>query len=586
MKNFLLKYICLGLTTVALALPSACTGVTSNPTEIEPRSPIMVATANPHATKAGLEVLRSGGSAVDAAVAIAAVLSLVEPQSSGLAGGAFMVHFENDTKTVAVYDGRETAPGLIDENLFIGSDGKALGYFDAKNSGLSTGVPGAVAMLSLAHAEHGSLQWSSLFESAEHLAMHGFEISPRLHGMIELFSPYIPKTIDEGPTDAWRYFYDANGQPRPVGYLLKNPEYVSTLETIASDPDNFYQGKLAADIVSMVGQSPRAGRLSLDDMANYQAIKREAVCMPYREMQLCGPPPPSSWVTVGHIMGLLDVKNAFSADGANDSKNWALFADAQRLAYADRDQYVADNDHVPVPLSGMMNPDYIDLRASLVNRGEAIPAVSFGNPWQFDDSSLKTFYGIDRSEDTPGTSHFVVVDAEGNVVSMTATVESVFGSTRMVGGMFLNNELTDFSRQPYDVNGKLVANAPGPDKRPRSSMTPTIVLDDQGEFLMATGSPGGSNIIAYVAKSLIGVLDWGLTPQQAAALPNVVARGKVVRVEANTGSEALISDLESMGFTVDGSRGENSGLSIVLRHKNGTLEGGVDPRREGVVGDE
>ena len=546
----------------------------------------MVATANPHATKAGLEVLRSGGSAVDAAVAIAAVLSLVEPQSSGLAGGAFMVHFENDTKTVAVYDGRETAPGLIDENLFIGSDGKALGYFDAKNSGLSTGVPGAVAMLSLAHAEHGSLQWSSLFESAEHLAMHGFEISPRLHGMIELFSPYIPKTIDEGPTDAWRYFYDANGQPRPVGYLLKNPEYVSTLETIASDPDNFYQGKLAADIVSMVGQSPRAGRLSLDDMANYQAIKREAVCMPYREMQLCGPPPPSSWVTVGHIMGLLDVKNAFSADGANDSKNWALFADAQRLAYADRDQYVADNDHVPVPLSGMMNPDYIDLRASLVNRGEAIPAVSFGNPWQFDDSSLKTFYGIDRSEDTPGTSHFVVVDAEGNVVSMTATVESVFGSTRMVGGMFLNNELTDFSRQPYDVHGKLVANAPGPDKRPRSSMTPTIVLDDQGEFLMATGSPGGSNIIAYVAKSLIGVLDWGLTPQQAAALPNVVARGKVVRVEANTGSEALISDLESMGFTVDGSRGENSGLSIVLRQKNGTLEGGVDPRREGVIGEE
>ena len=229
---------------------------------------------------------------------------------------------------------------------------------------------------------------------------------------------------------------------------------------------------------------------------------------------------------------------------------------------------------------------YIDLRASLVNRGEAIPTVSFGNPWQFDDSSRKTFYGIDRSEDTPGTSHFVVVDAEGNVVSMTATVESVFGSTRMVGGMFLNNELTDFSRQPYDVNGKLVANAPGPDKRPRSSMTPTIVLDDQGEFLMATGSPGGSNIIAYVAKSLIGVLDWGLTPQQTAALPNVVARGKVVRVEANTGSEALISDLESMGFTVDGSRGENSGLSIVLRHKNGTLEGGVDPRREGVVGDE
>lgn len=571
---------------VAPAISGACTGVTNNPTEVEPRSSIMVVTANPHATEAGLEVLRSGGSAVDAAVAIAAVLSLVEPQSSGLAGGAFMVHFENDTKTVSVYDGRETAPGLIDEKLFIGSDGKALGYFEAKNSGLSTGVPGAVAMLALAHADHGSLQWASLFQSAEHLAMHGFEISPRLHGMIKRFRPYMPKTKEEGPTDAWRYFYDASGEPRPVGYLLKNPEYVSSLKTIALDPDNFYQGKLAADIVAMVGQSPRAGRLSLDDMANYQAIKREAVCMPYREMQLCGPPPPSSWVTVGHIMGLLDVKNAFSADGANDSKNWALFADAQRLAYADRDQYVADNDHVPVPLSGMMNPDYIDLRARLVNRGEAIPAVSFGNPWQFDDSRLKTFYGIDRSEDTPGTSHFVVVDAEGNVVSMTATVESVFGSTRMVGGMFLNNELTDFSRQPYDVHGKLVANAPGPDKRPRSSMTPTIVLDNQGEFLMATGSPGGSNIIAYVAKSLIGVLDWGLTPQQAAALPNVVARGKVVRVEANTGSEALISDLESMGFTVDGSRGENSGLSIVLRHKSGTLEGGVDPRREGVVGDE
>lgn len=586
MENFLTKIICVSFTIVGLSILSACTGITGMAAETEPRSPMMVVTANPHATEAGLEVLKSGGSAVDAAVAIEAVLSLVEPQSSGLAGGAFMVHFDNNTKTIAVYDGRETAPKAIDENLFIGLDGKPLGYIEAKNSGLSTGVPGAVAMLSLAHADHGSLQWSSLFQSAQNLAVSGFEVSPRLYGTLKAFSRYIPNTIDEGPTDAWRYFYDANGQPRPVGYLLKNPDYVSTLQAIAADPNNLYRGQLAEAIVSMVGQAPRAGRLSLDDMASYRAIKREAVCAPYREMQLCGPPPPSSWVTVGHIMGLLDAKSSFSSLGANDSKNWALFVDAQRLGYADRDQFVADSEYVPVPLSGMLNADYIDLRASLITRGKAIEVVSHGDPWQFDNANLKTLYGIDRTEDTPGTSHFVVVDGEGNVVSMTATVESVFGSTRMVGGMFLNNQLTDFSRQPYDATGKLVANAPGPGKRPRSSMSPTIVLDDAGEFLMATGSPGGSNIIAYVAKTLVGVLDWGLTPQQAAELPNVVARGKVVRVEADTGSEVLVSELKSMGFTVDGSRGENSGLSLVLRHKNGTLEGGVDPRREGVIGEE
>jgi len=532
----------------------------------------MVVTANPEATEAGMKIIRAGGSAVDAAIAIEATLSLVEPQSSGLAGGAFMLHYDAETKSLRAYDGRETAPAGINPKQFLNEAGERIPYFEAKNSGLSTGVPGVLAMLQMAHAEHGKMKWSSLFEHAESLATNGFEISPRLQGMISRFEKFMPKTPAEGPSDAFRYLYDVQGKPLPIGHLLKNPEYAETLKIIASNPDEFYTGDIAEKIAEMVQQEPRAGALTKQDISNYKAIKREALCQPYREMTICGVPPASSWVAVGQIMGLLNQGPGFSSAGSNDPLNWAMFVEAQRLAYADRDKYVADTAFVSVPLTGMLNERYLKERARQLSSDTAIEKSVAGDPWQFEPSKAAQV-GIDATEDTPGTTHFVVVDQAGDVVSMTATVESVFGSTRMVGGMFLNNELTDFSWQPVDADGVT-----------RSSMSPTIVLDKNNDFVMATGSPGGNNIIAYVAKSLVGVLDWNLSPAEAAALPNIVGRGDKIRAEKDKASSELVEALKNFGHNVDNSRGENSGLSIIYRHPDGRLEGGADPRREGVVG--
>lgn len=565
---------------------TACsaTGKTSGPSltpEIAKRTG-MVVTANPHASKVGAEILRAGGSAVDAAVAIEAVLSLVEPQSSGLGGGGFMVHFDNQSNTVTVYDGRETAPAQATAKMFLNEEGESIGFLNAKNSGLSTGVPGVVSMLALAHADHGKLQWGGLFERAQQLAVDGFPISPRLQNFIVRFGKYIPDTPDEGPLDAHNYFFDDAGEPLPVGALRTNPAYAETLKKIAQDPNNFYQGDLAKQIIEQTSQAPRAGSLSLQDLANYRAQKRSALCAPYRDKTLCGPPPASSWVAVGVIAGLVERAPAFSSLGAKDSANWAIFAEAQRLAYADRDHYVGDNQFVEVPLSGMLDNEYLNARAKLIGTESAINAVSPGDPWAYQPGQ-KVAYGADATNDLAGTTHFVVVDGEGDVVSMTASVESIFGSTRMAGGMFLNNQLTDFSFQPLDDTGKPMANRVEPNKRPRSSMSPTIVLDKDGEFLMATGSPGGNSIIAYTAKTLVGVFDWGLSPQQAVDLPNLVARKGKVRIEKERAAPELIEGLRAFGFNVQESDGENSGLSVVMRKADGTLEGGVDPRREGII---
>jgi len=546
----------------------------------------MVVTANPHATEAGLAILRAGGTAVDAAVAIEAVLSLVEPQSSGMAGGGFMVHFDAATNQLTVYDGRETAPLGVTPELFLKPSGKPLSFPEAKISGLSTGVPGMVAMLAMAHEEQGALQWHTLFDSATSLAKNGFEISPRLHGFIEYFAPYIPNTIEKGPLDTYEYFYDASGVALPVGHVLKNPEYAEALGVVAADPAGFYTGSIAREIVEMVGRSPRSGSMTMEDMASYVPIKRAALCFAYHEMQVCGAPPPSSWVAVAMVLGILERGPGFSDEGVNDFHNWTLFAEAQRLAYADRDQYIADSDFVRVPLKGLMNEEYLASRSALISPEHAIPNVAPGEPWAYEPDPEHEDLGRDGTYNAPGTSHFVVVDASGDVVSMTATVESVFGTTRMVGGMFLNNQLTDFSFKPIDDEGRPIANAAAPGKRPRSSMSPTIVIDQNGKFFMATGSPGGNNIIAYTAKSLVGVLDWGLSAQQSVALPNLVARGNVVRVERDTNSEELVTYLRAFGFEVDDTRGENSGLSTIVRRADGLLEGGVDPRREGVVGSE
>jgi gamma-glutamyltranspeptidase/glutathione hydrolase len=573
--------IALSVSACSATAPEALSSEIKN-AQVKPTRTAMVVTANPLASRAGAEILRAGGSAVDAAIAIEAVLSLVEPQSSGLGGGGYMTHFDNASNVVSVYDGRETAPALATEKMFLDQAGNSIGYINAKNSGLSTGVPGMVSMLSLAHQDHGKIPWGPHFDRAKQLATDGFEVSPRLQGMIARFAKYIPSTLDQGPIDAHRYFFNENGEPLATGDLRTNLDYAAALSLIAADPRAFYQGPLAEKIVQQTSQTPRAGSLSLRDLNNYKARKRQALCTPFKKKLLCGPPPSSSWVAIGQIMGLLENAPAFTDEGANDPQNWALFAEAQRLAYADRDQYVADDQYVDVPLSGMLNPDYLAIRAKLINPVKAIVDVEPGDPWAY-QATEKVAYGIDATDDQPGTTHFVVVDGDGNVVSMTASVESIFGSTRMAAGMFLNNQLTDFSFKPVDQTGKAVANKVVANKRPRSSMSPTIVLDENGEFLMASGSPGGNSIIAYTAKTLVGVLEWDLSPQQSIDLPNIVARSGKVRIEKSRASAELILGLKEFGYDVNESAGENSGLSVVYQHANGRLEGGVDPRREGII---
>ena len=558
-----------------------------NQTELKatlPKQQAMVVTANPHATAAGLEILRAGGSAVDAAIAIESVLSLVEPQSSGLAGGAFMVHYDNETKSLAVYDGRESAPSGAKPDMFMLENGDSMSYIDAKTSGLSTGVPGIVSMLSMAHKDQGTLEWSSLFSYASKLATDGFEISPRLHGMLERFGKYIPSTRDEGPLDAHNYFFDEAGQPHPTGYILKNPEYAKTLQIIANDPSEFYHGDIAKKIAAMVQQQPRAGSLTAEDIAAYQAVKRTALCQDYRDTQICGAPPPSSWLAVGMIMGILENGPRPSAAGPDDPNNWAVLAQAQQLAYADRDQFIADPNFIDMPITGMLNKEYLAKRATLISDKATPETYAVGDPWAYNGTQSSETAGIDATRDVHGTTHFVIVDTKGDVVSMTATVESIFGTTRMVGGMFLNNQLTDFSFQHHDKNGNAIVNAVAANKRPRSSMSPSIVLDRDGEFLLATGSPGGNNIIAYTVKTLVGVFEWDLNPQAAVDLPNMVARGKTVRLEKDVAPESLISAMRDMGFDVDASKGENSGLSVIMRQPDGSLEGAADKRREGVIG--
>ena len=572
------RFLCLFIFTSLFACSSTET------TSEEKQSSVMVVTANPIATEAGLEILRAGGSAVDAAIAIESVLSLVEPQSSGLAGGGFMVHFDASENAISVFDGRETAPSAATADMFLDENNKTMGFLQAKNSGLSTGVPGMLAMLSLAHKDQGVLEWSQLFKRAEQLATDGFKISPRLNGMLQRFGKYIPATEDQGPTDAHRYFFDDNDQPHPIGYNLKNPAYANTLKLVAKDVSEFYQGTIAKQIAAMVQRQPRAGRLTAKDIANYRAVKHQALCQPYKDMQVCGAPPSSSWVAVGMILGILEHSYGFSDKGAADPMNWALFAQAQQLAYADRDQYVADTRQVDVPVKGLLHPDYLKKRSAMLVKDNVLGTIAAGDPWKYNATQTVQVYGEDATQDVHGTTHFVIVDAQGDVVSMTATVESIFGTTRMVGGMFLNNQLTDFSFKHTDAKGIPIANAVAANKKPRSSMSPTIVLDNKGQFLMATGSPGGNNIIAYTAKTLVGVLDWGLSPQAAVDLPNLVARGKKVRLEKGAAADSLVKALQDFGLDVDASRGENSGLSVILRKPDGSLEGAADKRREGVIG--
>lgn len=539
----------------------------------------MVAAADPRAVRAGLDVLEEGGTAVDAAIAVHAVLGLVEPQSSGLGGGAFMVYYDFAADELTVFDGRETAPMAADENLFI-ENGEVLSYVPAWQSGRSAGVPGAIALYKAAHEAAGKADWARLFEPAISLADEGFEVSPRLAGLLANEQLRAAYRLDDAPVSA-AYFYP-EGEPLAVGDVRDNPDYAETLRAVAGEgPPAFYEGANAEAIVAALGAEPLPGEMTVEDLAGYDVKIRPALCGEHEAVTICSAPPPSSGgITQNMIYGLYNRMLPQDGDLAEEDVLLA-WVEAQRLAYADRDHYVGDADFVQVPSADLIDPDYLDVRAEQGGPMDAEPQP--GDPGEaLGRTPMIGMWGRDMTEETPGTTHISIVDTYGNAVSMTATVESAFGNSRMVNGYLLNNELTDFSRQPR-IGNLPVANAPGPGKRPRSSMSPTIVFDAEGDLLMVTGSPGGNSIVAYVSKTLLGALEWNLSAQEAINLPNVIARGRTVGVEVDVPKGQEWADtLAAMGYEVEERSGENSGLHVILVRDHG-LEGGADPRREGVA---
>ena len=545
-----------------------------------------ISAANPHAARAGAEILRRGGSAVDAAIATQAVLGLVEPQSSGLGGGAFMIHFDPAAGTLETYDGRETAPAAAMPDRFLTDTGEPMNFYDAVVGGLSVGVPGAVRMLELAHEEHGKTPWSKLFDPAVALSEDGFEISPRMYGFLDRIS-----RLKQLPAAA-AYFYDADGEALPVGHLLKNPDYAETLKTIADGgADAFYTGPIAEAIIEAVTSSPNPGDMTLQDLANYRPVKREPVCSFYRVYQICSMAPPSSGgVTTLQIMRMLE---PFDLTGAGEGSVDALHLifEASRLAYADRNQYLADNEllaaegglSVEDVISGLLNPAYLDARARLIEPLTAAEEVTPGDPSEYAaNSSSGKWNGLakDASPEPPSTSHFVIVDGDGRVVSMTASVEFPFGSHLMAGGMILNNQLTDFSFLP-ERDGVPVANAVASGKRPRSSMSPVIVFDGEGDLWAALGSPGGPAIIGYVVKTLIAMIDWNMSAQDAIELPNAVYPRGAPLLETGGFSPQIRASLMERGHDVK-ERALTSGVHAFRVLDDGAFDGGADPRREGI----
>ncbi|MCC3861217.1 gamma-glutamyltransferase [Pseudemcibacter aquimaris] len=579
------KHLFLFLTLFIVGCGQGEQQASNQPIETTERKPVgMVVTANPLATEAGLETLRAGGSAMDAAVTVLSTLSLVEPQSSGLGGGGFMVHYDADTKKIDYYNGRERAPMGATKELFFDENGEKLPFRQAKNSGLSIGAPGAVAVLNMAYQDHGKLPWKQLFDPTLEYAVNGFAVSPRMHNSIVSYEENFYKDPADGPTDLYEYLHLDDGSPLPIGHILVNEEYAETLRIVANNPNDFYRGDIAEKIAAAAQEMPNGGTLSTQDIADYYPVKRDAYCSKYRNTTLCGSALPSSWVSVSMVMSLLNEAPQFSAEGADDPENWTLLAEALRITYADNNQFIADDEFVEVPIQGLMSDAYIKDRAKLISREGANNNIEAGDPWAYQQQQASLLYGKDATLDDVGTTHFVIVDADGNAVSMTATVEGYFGSLRMAGGMILNNQLTDFSFDYVDADGNPIANAVAPGKRPRSSMSPTIVLDENDDFLMAVGSPGGRNIISYVAKTVVGIMSWGLSPQEAIDLPNMVARTEQVRIERNRAKPEIIQALRDFGYDVFESEGEISGLSAVLKLDDGTLQGGADPRREGTVG--
>lgn len=530
----------------------------------------MVAAANPLAVEAGARVLRDGGTAADAMVAVQTVLGLVEPQSSGLGGGAFLVYYDAKTGALSTLDGRETAPLAATPTLFQDHNGEPLKFFDAVVGGRSVGTPGTPALMETAHRKWGKSNWGGLFTDAIRLAELGFAVSPRMAESIANDA----ERLGRFPETA-AYFLP-EGAPLEAGQVITNQPYADVLRRIAMEgTDAFYTGPVAADIVRTVQSAAgNPGVLSELDLALYQVKERPAVCASYRAYEACGMGPPSSGaLTVGQILGMLEPYD-LAALGADNPISWRLIGDASRLAFADRGRYMADSDFVPMPTKGLVDAEYLAERAKLLQGDAALDSVAPGTP-TFDHALI---WADDESIEFPSTSHISIVDQYGNVLSMTTTIENGFGSRLMTNGFLLNNELTDFSFRSHS-DGVPIANRLEPGKRPRSSMAPTIVMQD-GKPVLAIGSPGGSRIIGYVATAIVGWADWGLNVQEALSLPHAVNRFGTYDLEAGTEAETFEAALTDMGFEVN-IRDLNSGLHAIEIGEG--LKGGADPRREGIA---
>ncbi len=569
--------LCLAAATAAPAqttapAPEAATGRTAKTLGTAQR--YMAAAANPLAAAAGREVLRAGGSATDAAIAIQLVLNLVEPQSSGIGGGAFFVYWDEAGRQLTTLDGRETAPKAAKPERFLGTDGKPMKFVDAVVGGRSVGVPGTVRLLEEAHKRWGKLPWAEAFAPAIKLAEDGFAISPRLNGLLAL-----EKNLGKDARAA-AYFYEPDGKPKAVGTILKNPAFAATLRAIAGrGADAFYEGAIAEDIVATVtGHKDNPGDLTLDDLAAYKVEERAPLCGRYRAYTLCGMGPPSSGaIAVQQILGMLETKDVARIGAGAEAAHW--FAEANKLAFADRALYLGDPAFVSVPTNGLIDEDYIRERAKLISPDKAMAKASAGTP-----PNKRAFLFAPSEGVENGTSHISVIDAAGNAVSMTTTIEDGFGSRLMTkGGFLLNNELTDFSFAPTE-DGKPVANRVEPGKRPRSSMAPTIVFDAFGRLYAVTGSPGGSQIIGYVAKTLVALLDWKMDPQRAVDLANFGNRNGPTELEKASEAESWKTALEAKGHEVR-LIDMTSGIQAIVKTPEGYL-GGADGRREGVaIGD-
>lgn len=552
----------------ALAMLVACTNA---PGESARKGEAMVAASDPLAVEAGLEMLRAGGSAVDAAIAVELVLGLVEPESSGLGGGGFLLHYSGENAKIDAYDGREWAPAGATPDMFLQADGKAMPWEMAQASGKSIGTPALIPMLTLAHQQHGKLPWAKLAEPAIKLAEDGFVVGQRLSKSFVTW-----KAVLENDPQARMLYLDAAGQPWPRGHVLKNPEYAKTLRAIVAEgPKALTQGAIAVGIVSAAQRQPRAGTLTAADLQAYQPRRLDPLCGVYRVYRVCTMPSPSSANAMLSILSLYERARPQPV-GPNNVEDWAAYIWASRLSYVDRDHYMADDRFVQAPTKELIAPSYLDARAKLIDLSKGPTVMPVGTPA---GEALRDKWGSEAMQEH-GTTHLSVVDHDGNAVSLTATIESEYGSHRMAGGFWLNNQLTDFSLEPM-IDGKPVANAVAPRKAPRSSMSPSVITDKNGKLVLVAGSMGGSTIIASVSRSIIGVLDWKQTPQEAVGTQAVFARTPSISYEADRMPKEMADALSKLGWRMT-PEALYSGTHMIQLTPGG-LVGGADPREEGMA---